>query len=290
MRQAESKLSAAFVAIRVSSTTWLAATRRRKGSFVMKKIIVTLAFLACTGIAFASTATEPVPSITVTGNGKIFYTPDLGYIHVGVSSDGKTAAEAWSKNEAIVKKIFAALKDLGIEEKDFKTTNLNVQPRYLHKKDEPSKLIGYTASYDLVVTVRKLPQMGELLDRMVDAGANRNMNVSFGVSNRDELMDKARVKAVTEARKRAELYVTGASSHARLGDILAITDGSHHYRDQMFPVDAQAIREGKASLPIAPGEHEMSIAVTIRWMINNGVEAPNKVDPFKLPHRMERSY
>jgi uncharacterized protein YggE len=257
----------------------------------MKKLIVTLALLACTGVVFASSGAETTPSITVTGTGKIVYTPDVGYITVGVSSNGETAAEAWGKNEAIVKKIFTALKELGVQEKDFKTTNLNVQPRYLHKKDQAPKLIGYTASYDLVVTVRKLPQMGELLDRMVDAGANRNMNISFGCSNRDELMDQARVKAVAEARKRANLYVTGASPSARLGDVLAISDGSHHFDRPMFPVDVQLVREGKASLPIAAGEQEMSVAITIRWAINNNVVEPVNAEnsPFALPSRVERT-
>src|SRR4029079_15653611 len=159
----------------------------------MKKILVTLALLACAGVAAASPPEAP-PSITITGNGKVTYTPDMGYIHVGISSDALTAGEAWKKNEAIVKKIFEALKDLGVEEHDFKTTNLNLQPRYQHKKDEAPKFLGYTASYNLVVTVRKLDQMGKLLDRMVDAGANRNMNVSFGYSRMDELLDQARAK------------------------------------------------------------------------------------------------
>ena len=245
----------------------------------MKKVIATLVLLACTGLVAAS-VTEPTPSITVTGQGKVLYVPDMGYIHVGVSSDGATAAEAWQKNEAIVKKIFVALKDLKLQEKDFKTTNLNCQPRYLHKKDEAPKLLGYTVTYDLVVTVRKLDQMGALLDRMVDAGANRHMKVSFGCSNRDELMDKARINAVAEARKRANLYVTGASDGARLGDVLGISDTPHHFQGQMFPVDAMALREGKASLPIAAGEQELSVSVTIRWAIDN-----RRIEPKNLPAR-----
>jgi uncharacterized protein YggE len=178
----------------------------------MKKVIAALVVLAAGAGFVAASGNEATPSITVTGQGKVLYTPDMGYIHVGVSSDGATAAEAWKKNEAIVKRIFAALKEMGLEERDFKTTNLNVQPRYLHKKDEAPKLLGYTVSYDLVVTVRKLDQMGKLLDRMVDAGANRHMNVSFGCSNREELLDQARAKAVAEARKRANLYVTGPAT------------------------------------------------------------------------------
>src|SRR6516225_2498160 len=104
----------------------------------MKKFFAVLALLACTGFA-AATDARPMPSITVTGNGKVLYVPDLGYIHVGVSSEAWTAAEAWQKNEAIVKKIFEALKKLGVDEKDLKTSNLNVQPRYLHRPNEEPK-------------------------------------------------------------------------------------------------------------------------------------------------------
>ena len=246
----------------------MAAIAAGKVVGTMKKLVVMFALLACTGIAAASAAEAP-PSITITGNGKIFYTPDMGYIHVGISSDGVTAAEAWGKNEAIVKRIFEALKDLGIEEKDFKTTNLNLQPRYHREKDKAPKFLGYTASYNLTVTVRQLKQMSTLLDRMVEAGANRNMNISFGYSRMDELIDQARTKAVTEARKRANLYVTGANPGARLGDVLAISDGSHHLHSPMHQVDVRAIAEGNASLPVAAGEQEVNVNVTVRWAIDN---------------------
>jgi len=246
----------------------------------MKKILTTIVLLACSGYAVASPS-EPTPSISITGVGKILYVPDLGYIHAGVSSQGDTAADAWQKNDAVVKRIFETLKNHGLEERDFKTTNLNVQPRYLHKKDEAPKLLGYTVSYDLVVTVRKLDQMGALLDRIVAAGANRNMNISFGCSNVDKLMDQARTKAVAEARKRANLYVTGASDSARLGDLLTISDTPNYPQGRMYAIDVPALQEGKASLPIAAGEQEMSVTVTIRWAIENHRNA----EPWSLPSR-----
>jgi uncharacterized protein YggE len=232
----------------------------------MKKFVAVLALLACTGFAAAS-APETRPSITVTGNGKVVYVPDLGYIHAGVAAEGWTAAEAWKKNEAIVKKIFDELKKLGVEEKDFKTDNLSVQPRYHQRPKEEPKFVGYTVSYDLSVTVRKLDQMGALLDHMVDAGANRNMNISFGCSKLDGLVDQARVKAVAEARKKANLYVTGAG--ARLGDVLAISDSPYAPPSRYYPVDPQALREAKASIPVAPGEQEMSVTITVTWAIDN---------------------
>src|SRR5437868_5661027 len=104
----------------------------------MKKLIAIVALLAGTGFAVAAPV-EPRPSITVAGIGKVMYVPDLGTIQAGIASEGWTVAEAWNKNEETVKRIFTALKELGVQDKDLKTTNLNVQPRYLHKQNEEPK-------------------------------------------------------------------------------------------------------------------------------------------------------
>ena len=70
----------------------------------MKPILATLSLLLSVGLASAD--------ITVTGQGKVTYTPDVGTINAGVVSDGKTAAEAWQKNAEIVQKLFAVLKEI----------------------------------------------------------------------------------------------------------------------------------------------------------------------------------
>ena len=106
----------------------------------MRKFIAVFALLAGTGFVVAE-PTQATPSITVTGQGKVVFVPDLGYIQVGVASEGWTAAEAWQKNEAIVRKIFAALKEHGLEDRDLKTRNLSVQPRYLHRPNEEPKFL-----------------------------------------------------------------------------------------------------------------------------------------------------
>jgi uncharacterized protein YggE len=232
----------------------------------MKKILTVLVLLAGTSFAAASD-TRPTPSVTVTGNAKIVYIPDIGYIHVGISSVGWTTAEAWKKNEEIVKKVFQELKKLGVDDKDLKTGNLSVQPRYSQKPKEEPKFLGYTVTYELNVTVRKLNQMGALLDAMVDAGANRDMNISFGCSKMDDLIEEARAKAVANARKRANLYVTGAG--ARLGDVLSISDTPYSLPYRNYPVDAQAVREAKVNLPVLAGEQEATVNVTLTWAIDN---------------------
>jgi uncharacterized protein len=232
----------------------------------MNKLVAVVALLVGTGFATASPV-DSRPSVTAAGIGKVMYVPDLGHIQVGVAAEGWTVAEAWNKNEEIVKRIFTALKELGVQDKDLRTTNLNVQPRYLHRQNEEPQFLGYTVSYQLTVTVRKLDQVGTVLDRMVDAGANRQMHISFGCSKVDTLLDDARARAVAEARKKANIYVSGTG--AKLGEVLSISDLPHAAQPRGLPIDALALAEGKASLPIAAGEQEMSVSVTVTWAIDN---------------------
>jgi uncharacterized protein YggE len=221
----------------------------------MKAILATLCALVCTGVASAN--------ITISGTGKVIYTPDIGYVGVGASSDGKTAAEAWKKNAELVKKMFEALKRLGIDPKDMQTGNLSVTPRYHYVKDQPPRLIGYTASYDLTVTVRKLDLLGKVLDDLVDSGANRNVSIRFGCSDPEKALDQARARAIAEARKKANLYVKGAG--AALGQVLSISEGhATPWRTYRFE---HLAKSADTPLPIAVGQQEMSVTVTVTYAI-----------------------
>jgi uncharacterized protein YggE len=230
----------------------------------LKAVLATLCTLVCAGLASAN--------ITVTGTGKVVYVPDLGIISAGVSTDARTAAEAWQANAVVVKKLFAALKRLGIDPKDVQTTGLGVSPRYVHRKDQEPLLVGYSASYNLSVKVRKLDQLGGVLDALVENGANRNVSISLGCADPEKLLDAARARAVAEARKKAEIYVRGAG--AALGQVVTITEGSvspwRHYR---FEHLAKA-----APLPIAAGEQEMNVSVTVTYPIVHTAGTPTLCD------------
>src|SRR4051812_47472492 len=107
----------------------------------MRTLMAALSVLVSSSLASAN--------VTVSGTGKVKYTPDVAYVSVGFASDAATAAEAWKKNGELVKKCFAVLREMGVAEKDLQTGGLSLHPRYAHKKDEEPRLVGYTAVYDL---------------------------------------------------------------------------------------------------------------------------------------------
>jgi uncharacterized protein YggE len=60
------------------------------------------------GSSQRTTDTNP-RTINVTGNGKIYLTPDIAYISIGVHTENKDAAEAVTANNATSKKVSDAL-------------------------------------------------------------------------------------------------------------------------------------------------------------------------------------
>ncbi len=221
---------------------------------MMRTMLAITCSLMLTGLAQAS--------ITVTGTGKVKYVPDIVYVSLGASSDGKSAAEAWKKNAEIVQKIFARLRELGVDEKDLQTTSVTLNPKYFYPKDEPPRLLGYVATYNLKVTVRKIKEVGKVLDGAAESGANQQVGIQFASSDVEKLMDQARLAAVRDARKKAEMLTQGAG--ASLGLLRSITEGSHtpwrHYELAMP-------KSGRLSdaLPIAAGEQELSVSVTLTY-------------------------
>ena len=70
------------------------------------------------------------PAISVSGEANVSVAPDLAQIDGGVTSEAKTAREASEANNAAMGKVLLALKGAGIDEKDYQTSRLSLQPQY----------------------------------------------------------------------------------------------------------------------------------------------------------------
>src|SRR5947209_17968665 len=112
--------------------------------------VVTATWLAAPALA----QTMPPPAISVTGEANVSVAPDQAQIDGGVTSDAKTAREASDANNAAMGKVLLALKGAGIEEKDYQTSRLSLQPQYAPNRAPPNAIVGYQASNRVTVKLR----------------------------------------------------------------------------------------------------------------------------------------
>ncbi|MEM7717984.1 MAG: SIMPL domain-containing protein [Pseudomonadota bacterium] len=210
----------------------------------------------------AAMADDHLPEIVVAATGTVSAAPDMATVTVGVSHEAPTAAEAMAALAATSAAVLEEVKSLGIEERDVQTSSLNLNPVWDQGNTRTPSVRGYTASGMLSVRVRDLDSLGALLDDVTNEGANRLNGLIFGISDRDPLEDQARRDAVLRAKAKAETLAAAAG--VRLGPVQRITEGTQSATPT--PMMRGAMMEA-ASMPIASGELEVRVSVTVTFAI-----------------------
>src|SRR5882762_10865437 len=124
----------------------------------------------------------PPAAISVTGEATVSVPPDQARIDGGVTSDAKTAREASDANNAAMGKVLQALKGAGIEEKDYQTSRLSLQPQSAPNRSGPPAIVGYRASNRVTIRLRDVTKVASVIDTLVGAGANDIGGINFMVS------------------------------------------------------------------------------------------------------------
>jgi uncharacterized protein YggE len=220
--------------------------------------------VAATLLAAPALAETDFPSaISVTGEAQVSAPPDLAQLDAGVASDGKTAREAAEANNAAMSKVLAALKGAGLEDKDYQTSRLSLQPQYAPNRPGPSPIVGYRASNRVSIKLHDVAKVASVVDTLVTAGANDVGNINFTVTQASKLLDDAREKAIADARRKAEIYAKAAG--VTLGAPLSISEEGAPapvFRGKMMAAAPMA-----TSTPIAQGEETLSVTVAVTWAI-----------------------
>src|SRR3954447_26606092 len=114
--------------------------------------------------ASPAAAQNPPAAISVSGEASVAVAPDLAQIDGGVTSEAKTAREASDANNAAMGKVLLALKSAGIEEKDYQTSRLSLQPQYAAaapNRNTP-QITGYRASNRVTIKVRDVAKIASV--------------------------------------------------------------------------------------------------------------------------------
>ena len=213
-----------------------------------------------------ASAQNPPPAISVSGEAAVSAAPDLAQVEGGVTSEAKSAREASEANNAAMGKVLLALKGAGIEEKDYQTSRLSLQPQYAPatpNRNTP-QISGYRASNRVAIKVRDIAKVASVIDTLVGAGANEIGGINFVVTQASKALDEARAKAIADARRKAEIYAKAAG--VMLGEPLSITEEGAA-APPIFRSKMAAPMAVNAPTPIAPGEEMLSITVNVTWAI-----------------------
>ena len=204
-------------------------------------------------------------TISVSGTGRVVTAPDVADLRLGVTVTRTTVKDARNVAAGQMNRIIAALKKLGIADKDLQTSGLSLQPNYTYPNGGNPRLTGYTLSNGVSVTVRDLDKLGDAIDDGLAAGATTLDGVSFRVDDPAKAQDQARKEALAQAKAKAQTLALGAG--VSITGVASISETAApippiYYGGAQFGAMAK-----DAATPVQVGTNDVMVTISVEYLI-----------------------
>lgn len=219
-----------------------------KHYFVLFSLISTMAI-----------AQNQTPTVEVVGEGIVYATPDMVNISISIEKEGLDLKNLRQKNgEAVAQVLQLLSKELPME--NFQTSYVSLY------KDDYNKLNKYRVVQNINIKLEDISKYDNLMNAIFDAGVNRIDGISFGVKNKEKLLQEARVAAIDDARKKALLYAVSLDQN--IGKAIQIREVNSHFND-IQPVE----RMSKMSLGSTGSDNTLAVGkIAIEAQVNVAFE------------------
>lgn len=205
--------------------------------------------------------------ISVSGEGKVMATPDVATLSLGVEARAKTVADAQQQAAKAMDAVMSSLTGNGVDKKDIKTQYFNVRQDI--RTVNQVQTIDYVVSNSVTAKIRKVADVGKIIDASVAAGGDlaRVQSVSFNVDDQTPFLNQAREKAVADAKAKADQLARLAG--VKLGNPASISEsgGATAPRPLALPAAADSKGGGAQETSISPGEMQITLNVQVRYTI-----------------------
>lgn len=203
--------------------------------------------------------------ITVQATGTADVVPDAVRVSLAVSVLAETNDVALAQASASADAVRQTLLEMKIDEADFATQGLSVNPEYTYTEAEGQKIVGYRATQVFDVLVRDAANAGAVIDAVVSkGGVNVSVNSTYPVvEDATAGAESAREDAVAKARAKAEAYAELIG--VELGDIVYLTE-INAPTNVVAAKSSDAMAEGAAT-QIDLGTQEVTVTVEVRWKL-----------------------
>ncbi|EKE15551.1 MAG: hypothetical protein ACD_11C00145G0024 [uncultured bacterium] len=209
--------------------------------------------------------------VTVTGQGKVAYQPDIANVTLGVQVEKADSAEnALKQLNEKMNNIVAAIEGASVPKKNIQTQAYSLYPQY-DFKNGASVVSGYGANQQLSIKIEGIQENTELVSGVItaasSAGINQVTGISFDVSSVSDLKQQARIMAVADAKAKAlELSnVTGT----RLGKIVGWYENAVGSPDPqpLMGLGGSAMDAKEVSPRIPSGTQEIVVEMSLNYQV-----------------------
>lgn len=211
-------------------------------------------------------------TISVSAEGKIDVTPNVGKITATVESKNPNIELARSENQTKISTVVTALKDLGIEEKDIKTQNLSAGQGYSGAAETliypaPPRPDTNVFSTSLEITIRNFENTDSILSTLTKNGLTNLYGPQLTVDDQtlEEAKSKAREDAVSNAKEKAKQLAQ--ASGRDVGKVVKIAEGGDFgYPVPMMATSSRDLAEKASSIQL--GQNQVTVNLSVDFALD----------------------
>lgn len=210
-------------------------------------VVITFVALYCVNrfnisYPFTIVTTTKTSELAVVGEAKVEVIPDTAVVEAGILvNNTPTAEDAQREISKVNNEIISAMKKVGIEKADIKTSNYSVNPNYFYDKGK-SKIDGYNGNASVTIKVRNMKLVSKVIEAGTNVGANQMSGARFIIEKPELYREIAREKAIKNAREQAEKLAK--SLGIRLGKVANMIESTP---------DSPRVYDMKSALPLVGG-------------------------------------
>ncbi len=209
---------------------------------------------------------ELQPNVSVTGEGIVTVVPDKVTINVQVENKGENPKTLKQENDRIVNTVLSFIKSMDVKDSNVKTQYIRLNKNY----DYQTKTYNYVANQSITIQLKDLSKYEDLMNGLLESGINRIDGVYFSSSKEKELQSEARIKAMQNAKKKAEEYATVLNQS--IGKAITISE----FSGNTFPgpltrkveMAMSSDNSGGNQQTISLGEIEIKATVNVSFILN----------------------
>ena len=214
--------------------------------------------------------------LLIIAEGSVTREPDFVTFSAGFVNQAYSAKAALEKNNEIMGALIMKLSDHGVSKENIQTSGLSIFVLEKNKfqinrpklQDGQKINLPFLTSYEvrnrLTVRLDNKEKLSNIIEQLVEAGANEFQGPNYQLHNDNDAYDAARIIALNEAKARAALYAAQMSLQVKR--VVAINEGGGaNFTAPAAFASAASFNQARS---IAPGSKEAGVRLTVEFELS----------------------
>lgn len=130
------------------------------------------------------------------------YDPNIVDVVLGFENENEEQSAAVEENNRIVSELMTILEEEELE--NIETQGFRVYPNTSYDEDSEERVTYYEVSNQIKFTSNDLAELPVLLGRLLDAGANRVVNINYRLESNEQALEEVTAMALSSLKEKAE--------------------------------------------------------------------------------------